>query len=128
MSPVVIVNSSSVVLFLLLAVSVVGLFSMPSVFAEAEQTVRIPVGAASPSCADDDSCYVPSKIQINEGYEVKWINDDSTVHTVTSGTPSSGHDGFFDSGMIRSHEKFEFTFNGFENGIYPYYCIAIHGW
>lgn len=120
-------NSSSVLLFLLLTVSVAGLFSMPSVFAEEEQTVRIPVGAASPSCADDDSCYVPSKININEGYEVKWINDDSTVHTVTSGTPSSGHDGFFNSGMIRAHEEFEFTFNGFENGTYPYYCIA-HPW
>ena len=64
-------NFSSIVFFLLLAVSVAGLFSMPSVFAEEEQTVRIPAGAASPSCADDDSCYVPSKILINEGYEVK---------------------------------------------------------
>ena len=120
-------NSLSVMLFLLLTVSIAGFFSLPSVFAEAEQTVRIPIGAFSPSCVDDDSCYIPSKIRINEGYEVKWINDDSTVHTVTSGTPSSGHDGFFNSGMIRSHEKFEFTFNGFENGIYPYYCIA-HPW
>ena len=120
------VNSSSVLLFLLLTVSVAGIFSMPSVFAE-EQTVRIPIGAASPSCADDDSCYVPSKITINEGYEVKWINDDSVVHTVTSGSPSSGHDGFFDSGVIRPHGEFEFTFNGFKTDTYPYYCIA-HPW
>jgi len=74
------VNSSSILLFLLLTVSVAGVFSMPLVFAE-EQTVRIPIGAASPSCVDDDSCYVPSKIRINEGNEVKWINDDSlSIH------------------------------------------------
>jgi len=120
------VSSSSVLLFLLLTVSVAGIFSIPSVFAE-EQTVRIPIGAASPSCADDDSCYVSSKIRTNEGYEVKWINDDSVVHTVTSGSPSSGHDGFFDSGMIRPHGEFEFTFNGFKTDTYPYYCIA-HPW
>ena len=101
---------------------------MQSAFAEDdEQTVRIPVGAASPSCANDDTCYVPSKITINEGQEVEWINDDSVVHTVTSGSPSIGHDGFFDSGIIRPQGEFEFTFSGFEDGIYPYYCIA-HPW
>ena len=118
--------NSSVLLFLLLTVSVVGLFSVPSVFAE-EQTVRIPVGAASPSCANDDTCYVPSKITINEGNEVEWINEDSTAHTVTSGTPQDGHDGLFDSGIIAPRGEFEFTFNGFDVGTYPYYCIA-HPW
>ena len=117
-------NSS--ILFLLLTVSIVGIFSSPSVFAE-EQTVRIPIGASLPSCADDDTCYVPSEIQINEGNRVEWVNDDSVAHTVTSGTPKNGHDGFFDSGIIVPGEEFEFTFNGFESGTYPYYCIA-HPW
>ena len=119
-------NSSSVLLFLLLTVSIVGIFSIPSVFAE-EQTVRIPVGAASHSCANDDSCYVPSKIIINEGHEVEWINDDRTTHTVTSGTSQDGHDGLFDSGIIMPRGEFEFTFNGFDDGTYPYYC-TVHPW
>ncbi len=99
---------------------------MPLVFAE-EQTVRIPTGAASPSCTNDDSCYVPSKIIINEGNEVEWMNEDSTAHTVTSGVPGEGHDGLFDSGIIVPRSEFEFTFNGFDVGTYPYYCTA-HPW
>ena len=100
---------------------------MSPVFADEEQTVRIPMGAASPSCANDDTCYVPSKIAVNEGQEVEWINDDSAVHTVTSGTPQDGYDGFFDSGVIMPRGEFEFTFNGFDVGTYPYYCTA-HPW
>ena len=88
------VNSSSVLLFLLLSVSVSGILLITPAFAEeGEQTVKIPIGAASPSCANDDTCYVPSKITINESHEVEWINEDTTAHTVTSGTPQEGHDG-----------------------------------
>ena len=112
---------------MLVAVSISGIFLMSPVFADDEQTVRIPLGAVSPSCANDDSCYVPNKITINEGHKVEWINDDSTVHTATSGTPQDGHDGFFDSGVIMPRGEFEFTFNGFEVGTYPYYCTA-HPW
>ena len=100
---------------------------MSPVFAEEEQIVRIPFGAASPSCASDDTCYVPSEIDINEGYEVEWINEDSAVHTVTSGTPQGGHDGLFDSGVIRPNGEFEFRFTDFDVGTYPYYCTA-HPW
>ena len=100
---------------------------MSPVFAEEEQTVRIPVGAALPSCANDDTCYVPSEITINEGHEVEWINEDTTAHTVTSGTPQEGHDGLFDSGIIMPRGEFEFIFNGFDIGTYPYYCTA-HPW
>ena len=121
------VSSSSALMLLLLTASVVGIFSLPSVFAEEEQTVRIPVGASSPSCANNDTCYVPSAIQINEGSRVEWVNDDSVAHTVTSGTPREGHDGFFDSGIMAPRGEFEFTFNDFDAGLYPYYCIA-HPW
>ncbi len=123
-----IVNSSSVLLFLILSVSLSGILLITPAFAEeGEQTVRIPIGAASPSCANDDTCYVPSKITINEGREVEWINDDTTAHTVTSGTPQEGHDGLFDSGIMMPRGEFEFTFNEFDVGTYPYYCIA-HPW
>ena len=118
---------SYVVLLLLFATSMSGVF-LTTVFAEeGEHTVRIPVGAASPSCANDDTCYVPSTIRINEGHEIEWVNEDSSVHTVTSGTPETGHDGLFDSGMIRTGGEFEYAFNGFDVGTYPYYCIA-HPW
>ena len=119
--------NSSVLLLFLLTVSIAGIFSLPSVFAEEDQTVRIPIGASLPSCADDDTCYVPSEIQINEGNRVEWVNDDSVAHTVTSGIPKEGHDGFFDSGIMAPRGEFEFTFDGFETGTYPYYCIA-HPW
>ena len=112
---------------MIVAVSISGVFLLSPAFADEEQTVRIPLGAVSPSCANDDSCYVPSKVTINEGHEVEWINEDSTIHTVTSGTPQNGHDGFFDSGVIIPRGEFEFTFNDFDVGTYPYYCTA-HPW
>lgn len=69
-------NSLYVLLFLLLTVSVSGIFLISPAFAE-EHTVRIPLSAASPSCANDDTCYVTSEVIINEGHKVEWINDDS---------------------------------------------------
>lgn len=69
--------------------------------------------------------YDPEIITVELGTTVVWNNVDSTIHTVTSGTPEEGPDGMFDSELIASGESFEYTFT--EHGKYDYYCI-VHPW
>lgn len=63
--------------------------------------------------------YYPKITQVNEGDTVSWINNDISIHTVTS------NDELFDSGMMMSGDTFEQKFD--EPGLYDYYCI-LHPW
>lgn len=56
-------------------------------------------------------------ITVSVGTKVKWTNNDSAPHTVTSDT------GVFASANLSQGQSFEFTFD--KEGTYPYYC-AIH--
>ncbi|WP_428325257.1 cupredoxin domain-containing protein [Nitrosopumilus sp.] len=87
--------------------------------------VDIGIGTSLPGCENDDSCYLPSSLNIEPNQVVLWDNDDSSAHTVTSGTPDEGSSGIFDSGVMGAGEKFSFKFE--ENGIYDYYC-TLHPW
>lgn len=69
--------------------------------------------------------YAPSIINISKGQEVKWTNSDSFIHTVTSGDPSSGGNGEFDSGTIAPKGSFTTIF--MNEGEYSYYCVY-HPW
>ena len=61
-----------------------------------------------------DQAYDPNPVKINSGDSVTWTNDDSQIHTVTSGTgsddPNLGKD--FDSSMLSQNQTGEF----------PYFC------
>ncbi len=62
---------------------------------------------------------------MNPGGEVIWTNHDSIPHTVTSGNPSEGPDGLFDSGLLMPGETYSVEFDiAFE---YDYFCI-VHPW
>jgi len=87
--------------------------------------VSIPLGTSVPGCEEVDLCYDPSFVTTFVGSEIIWKNDDSAVHTVTSGIIQSGTDGNFDSGLILTGETFSHRFN--ETGEYPYYCM-MHPW
>jgi plastocyanin len=71
--------------------------------------------------------YDPDPVEISVGDTVTWTNDDSTPHTITSG--SNGQpDGKFDSSpnmnpLMAPGDTFEHIFT--EAGEYPYYC-ALH--
>lgn len=67
----------------------------------------------------------PEVIQIAVGTKVIWENVDSTIHTVTSGSPDKGPDGVFDSDLISAGNSFEHTFTS--PGKQDYYCI-VHPW
>ena len=86
--------------------------------------VIIPPGAAVPGCENGDECYLPYTISVATGATVMWSNDDSAVHTVSSGTPAELTD-IFDSGLFMTGNSFEFTFD--KSGTYDYFCM-VHPW
>ena len=113
------------IFILIISISfLIGITTVDESFA-AKSEVSIPQGAATPGCETTDSCYSPSNVSINKGDRVVWINNDSTVHTVTSGTPSGGSDGKFDSDLFMAGKSFEHQFN--DSGTFPYYCV-VHPW
>src|SRR5437588_3412455 len=70
--------------------------------------VSIVKGASSPSISKP---YDPSPITVNSGTAVKWTNEDSSLHTVTSGLPEQGSVGtLFDSRIISPGQTFTHTF------------------
>jgi len=87
--------------------------------------VSLPPGTSVPGCEEENACFIPFSVSINVGDTVVWSNDDSAAHTVTSGTPSEGPDGVFDSSIFMSATTFEQTFS--ESGNYDYFCM-VHPW
>ena len=88
-------------------------------------TVSIPAGSAIPGCEETDECYIPFEINVAVGATISWSNDDTAAHTVTSGIPTEGPDGIFDSSLFMSAGIFEFTFN--DAGTFDYFCL-VHPW
>ena len=85
--------------------------------------VGIPEGAGIPE--DGQIYFDPQVIDVTVGTTVVWENLDSTVHTATSGDPTGGANGLFDSEMMAVGDKYEFTFT--EVGNQDYYC-TFHPW
>lgn len=65
-----------------------------------------------------NSQFQPRQITVRRGTAVTWINRDSRVHTVTSGTEGSPT-GMFDA-TVNSGQTFRFVFN--QTGTFPYHC------
>ena len=87
--------------------------------------VEIPKGTSSPGCETSNACFSPASLTINVGDTVEWTNTDTAAHTVTSGSPSDGPSGVFDSSLIMGGASFENTFD--EAGSYDYFCM-VHPW
>jgi plastocyanin len=103
-------------------VSMVNVF--PAVFADSVN-VSIPEGTSVRGCETTDECYIPFGVKIDVGDEVIWTNEDLAFHTVTSGNPTDGPDGQFDSGMFKIDEQFSHKFE--ESGNFDYFC-TLHPW
>ncbi len=86
--------------------------------------VMIPNNLSNKNCSEKNNCYVPENVTIPEGGIVTWTNNDSIVHTVTSGTSGTAGE-FFDSQIITPGGSFEHVFT--DSGIYPYFD-QIHPW
>ena len=85
--------------------------------------VIMPAGAAIQQIGQ--IYYDPQDITVPLGTTVQWINDDETIHTVTSSTPEGETNGIFDSGIIDAGNSFTYTFD--TTGTYDYLCI-VHPW
>ena len=85
--------------------------------------IEILPGSDSPN--DDEKYLEPQTMVIKKGQTVTWNNTDSESHTITSGTPESGPDRNFDSGLFPSKNEFSHKFE--ETGTYRYFC-AVHPW
>jgi len=87
--------------------------------------IKIVLGSAVPGCEESNSCYSPSLLFVDVGETITWYNSDTASHTVTSGTPTSGPDGNFDSGYITSGSTFSVTLT--QPGTYTYFSM-MHPW
>lgn len=94
------------------------------VYAQSE-SVSISSGSFTLGCENTNQCYSPYEVTIDVGDTVTWSNDDSAAHTVTSGNPSDGPNGKFDSSLIMAGGTFSTTFD--EAWQYPYFCM-LHPW
>jgi plastocyanin len=90
----------------------------------AKSDVVIPMSASRPGCNEANWCYSPSEITANVGSTITWLNEDSGLHTVTSGYYDN-FDGTFDSGHIDPGKTFSYTFE--KLGDFHYYC-TLHPW
>lgn len=96
----------------------------PFIFADTFHVV-IPDGTSVRGCEINNECYIPYEITIDEGDQIIWSNEDLAFHTVTSGNPSEGPNGFFDSGMFKIDEQFQNQF--VDSGNFNYFC-TLHPW
>ena len=81
-------------------------------------SVTISPGSSSPS---NGKFFVPDTLTVSKGTTVSWTNGDSTLHTVTSGSPESGASGTeFDSSYLAAGKTFQHQFS--TSGTFDYYC------
>lgn len=85
--------------------------------------VNIPAGAMTKS--EGQIYYDPQDVTISLGTTVVWSNDDVAAHTVTSGNPTAGASGVFDSDILPAGQTFEHKFDA--AGKTEYYC-QVHPW
>jgi len=67
----------------------------------------------------DKLTFIPKMKIIKPGTKITWINKETAMHTVITGTPEK-KSGLFESKTLGEGGKFSFTFK--EKGIYKYYC------
>jgi plastocyanin len=96
------------------------------VYAQTTASVSIVKGSSSPSISKP---YDPSPLTVTAGASVTWTNNDSSIHTVTSGLPEKGDVGtLFDSSLINPGMTFVHVFD--KQGTFDYSCTLhpfMHG-
>jgi hypothetical protein len=118
---------TKLILSIIVALMIIPLFSI--VHAGIIYDITIPSGSADPNApfhwSSEKDGDTSGFIEIIVGEVIHWKNADTVSHTVTSGTPQSGPDGFFDSGKLGPGDVFVHKFT--EKGEFQYYC-TIHPW
>ena len=117
------------VIFSLLVAILFGSLSVNSAYAQETYEINMPTGSASPDAPyfwqSEKDGKTDGTIEIKVLDSVRWENADTAAHTVTSGTPETGADGIFDSGLFPPGQTFQYQFT--EVGEYEYFCL-VHPW
>ena len=117
-----------------MVVFAIGFFAVPQAFADHDEvTIENAVGSSTPGCEETDSCFIPSVATLSKAdTEVTWLNTDNAAHTATSEVVQVGdtiyaQGGAWDSGLMMVGGQYTKSFEGFEPGTYPYFCM-VHPW
>ena len=90
-------------------------------------TVGTTVSMAKGSqAANNPEFYVPAEATVKPGETVTWKNDDTAIHTATSGKDASP-DGKFDTSLVSPGQSSKPMAVPNEPGEYPYFC-TLHPW
>jgi plastocyanin len=101
-----------------LAASPSMLYQYPVYAQTTTASVSIVQGSSSPTVSKP---YDPSPLTVKAGTSVTWTNNDSSIHTVTSGLPEKGDVGtLFDSSLISPGMTFVHVFD--KQGTFDYSC------
>ncbi len=94
---------------------------IPPGTALAALTVEVEILRGSTTLADRS--FSPNPVEIAKGDTIRFVNNDSVVHTATSGDSSTATpSGIFDTGFLGPNKSAEITIS--EAGDIPYYCTA----
>lgn len=86
-------------------------------------TVSMAKGSQS---ADNPEFYVPAESTVKAGETVTWKNDDTAIHTATSGKDATP-DGKFDTSLVSPGLSSKPIAMPNEPGQFPYFC-TLHPW
>lgn len=96
-----------------LVLILVGMFLMGSIASAAPTTLRITIGTFFPH-------YSPKLVRIETGTPISWVNQTSTLPSITHDGCTTGGRCAFDSGPIGSNQTFRI--DHLPPGYYPYHC------
>jgi plastocyanin len=88
-----------------------------SIEAQPSEIINIVFNANNPG---NNNFFDPISKSVNTGTKVTWINNDSTFHTVISGSYDTGPTGKFQSELIVTGDAYSYTFT--DIGKFSYYC------
>lgn len=86
-------------------------------------TVSMSKGSQSP---DNPEFYVPAEVTVKAGQTITWKNEDTAIHTATSGENSTP-DGKFDTSLVSPGQSSKPQTMPSEPGEYSYFC-TLHPW
>ena len=86
-------------------------------------TVSMAKGSQS---ASNPEFYIPAETAVEAGGTVTWKNDDTAIHTATSGKDATP-DGKFDTSLVSPGQSSKPIAMPNEPGEHPYFC-TLHPW
>lgn len=89
----------------------------------ATTTVSMAQGSQS---QDNPEFYVPPEVSVKSGETITWKNDDTAIHTATSGKDATP-DGKFDTSLVSPGQSSKPIAMPNEPGQYSYFC-TLHPW